>query len=446
LRVLGVGGGTDADIARAVRYAAGLTNPGLPTLVDRVEVINMSLGGPNSNTTLQNAVTSARNVGITVFAAAGNENTSTPSYPAAYANVVSVAAVDQNLQRAPYSNFNASVDLCAPGGDSAVDVDGDGYIDGVLSTLVNSSLSPNYVFYQGTSMACPHAAGLAALMLVVSPLMQPGEIENRLATTATDLGATGRDNIYGHGLINALAAVQSAGTGAPTNAQLVVSPAFLNFSPDTSQLVLTLRNAGTVPIDVLSYTDDVPWMTLVNGGAAPGIDIGSITVTIDRSDPALELDGEYDATITINTDAGNVLVPVTVIVSRPFLPDVELFVLAIDYSVDPPVTVAQTVVNPAFDGLDYVLDELSTADGELLPPGVYLVVCGSDENDDGFICGDGDVYCGLYPTFSDPALILVNGPVAGVDFLVSPLDSGEALTGLPGFPRRAGPSPARTQP
>jgi serine protease len=135
-----------------------------------------------------------------------------------------------------------------------------------------------------------------------------------------------------------------------------------------------------------------------------------------------------------------------VIVSRPFLPDVELFVLAIDSSVDPPVTVAQAVVNPASDGLDYVLDELSTADGELLPPGEYLVVCGSDEDDDGFICGDGDVYCGLYPTLNDPALIRVNGPVAGVDFLVAPLDSDEALTGLPGFPRRAGPSPARSQP
>ncbi len=437
LRVLGKDGGTDADIARAIRYAAGLQNPGYPLIATQLDIVNMSLGGPGSSASVQNAVNAARNNQVTIFAAAGNENSSVPSYPAAYTNVISVAAVDHNSVRAPYSNFHPSVDLCAPGGDTSVDTDGDGYADGVLSTLINGMGTGNYVFYQGTSMACPHAAGLAALMKVVSPNLLSATIEADLIQSATDLGAVGKDNIYGYGLINALRAVQIAGTGIETTPVLGANPTVLNFAPDTSVLPLSLVNLGGATVDVTTYTDDQPWLTLMNGGPAQGIDIGSLLVTVDRTHRDLELDGTYSATISVaSTNGGSVDVPVNVVVARPFLPDVDLFVLAVDYSVDPPITVAQAIVNPAFDGLEYVLDELSTIDGLLLPGGYYLVVCGSDDDNDGFICGDGDTYCGLYPTTNEPALVRVNGPVSGVDFVVGPLESVEPLTAAPGFSRR----------
>ncbi len=434
LRVLGKGGGTDADIARAIRYAAGLSNPGLPALVAPLDVINMSLGGPGFNQTVQNAVTAARNRGVTIFAAAGNENSGIPSFPAAYADVVSVAAVDQNSARAPYSNFHPSVDLCAPGGDTSVNTNPgtgpgqDGFVDGVLSTLVDEpSGNPIFVFYQGTSMASPHTAGLAALMLVVNPFLTPGELETKLADTSTDLGAPGRDTLFGEGLIDALGAVQSAGTGGPSTATLVVNPISLSFGTQATELDLALSNAGSGTIDVMTFTDDQPWLSLQQGAAGTGIDIGSLIVRVDRANVALAADGSYTASISITTSAGNATVPVTVIVETPVLPDIDLFVLAVDLSVDPPLTVAQAIVNPSQVGFEYVLDQLSTKDGELLPPGEYLIACGSNEGVDALICGPGDVFCGLYPTLNDPSLVTVNGTVTGIDFVVAPLDAGPMM-------------------
>jgi len=448
LRVLGQGGGTDADIARAVRYAAGLTNSGIPTLTNQVEIINLSLGGPGFNQTLQTAVTAARNRGVTVFAAAGNENSGTPSYPAAYTDVISVAAVDQNSARAPYSNFHASVDLCAPGGDTSVNTNPgtgpgqDEYVDGVLSTLVDEGTGgPIFVFYQGTSMACPHAAGLAALMKVVQPILTPAEIELDLTSTATDLGAPGRDNFFGFGLINALSAVQEAGTGTSGTPVFAVNPTALNFGPDASQLQLALLNLGGMQVDVLTVTDNQAFLTTTNGGASSDIDIGSLTVTIDRSNPTLAVDGTYTAAITITTDVGAIVVPVTVEVMTPVFPDIDLYVIAVDFSVEPAVTVAETVVNPSQVGFDYVLDQLSTNDGELLPPGQYVIACGSDDNANGRICDETDTYCGLYPTLNDPTLVVVSGSVTGVDFVVAPQGIGPSLSAFRGFPRLPRPMP-----
>jgi serine protease len=162
----------------------------------RANVINMSLGGPGASSTVQSAVTAARGQGLVIFAAAGNENTSTRSYPAAYTGVISVAAVDRDAVRAPYSNFGSTIDLAAPGGDTSEDLDEDGFVDGVLSTLMDDSSGPPmpvFAFYQGTSMACPHAAGVASLMLAVDVTLTPAEIESILKSTATDLGAVGRD-------------------------------------------------------------------------------------------------------------------------------------------------------------------------------------------------------------------------------------------------------------
>ncbi len=432
LRVLGIGGGSDFDIARAVRYAAGLTNTGIPTLpLGTIQVINLSLGGPGSSSTMQNAVTAARNAGAVILAAAGNENSGQAFYPAAYAGVISVSAVDRNALKAPYSNFHASVDLCAPGGNTAVDQDGDGYVDGVLSTLVNTAGNPIYVFYQGTSMACPHAAGVAAMMKSIDPSLTPAQIETKLKQTAIDLGAAGQDSIYGAGLVDALAAVQSAGApGGTTDPVFVVNPVALNFGTASTQLTLALSNGGGGTITVNSAVPGDPWLSLVPTGAAPGspINVTALRVTVNRAHPSLAAAGDYASDVTIPSSAGTVVVPVNVTVDATPPLDVDLFVLAVDLSGDDLVTIAEGVVNPSIT-LAYRLDELTTSNGLLLPPGDYLIVCGSDDNDDGFICGDGDTYCGLYPTLNDPALVTVDGNVSGVNFVVAPLPSLPALTG-----------------
>lgn len=205
--------GTSATTAQAIRFA-----------VDHgAKVINLSLGGEVGSTAEREALLYAVERGVVVVAAAGNEGDagSPPSYPAAYAKdidgVIAVGAVDYALQRPPYSNVNDYVELAAPGGDIRADLNDDGYGDGVLQqTLDFDAVARSrfnefgYFFLTGTSMASPHVAALAAL-LVDQGISKPAAVEAALARFATDLGPGGRDNEYGHGLINPRATLRGLG-------------------------------------------------------------------------------------------------------------------------------------------------------------------------------------------------------------------------------------------
>jgi len=427
LRVLGIGGGSDFDIAESVRYAARLANVSgtLPTV--RSEVINMSLGGAGSTTTMQNAVTDAFNAGVVIFAAAGNENSATPSFPASYTNVVSVAAVDFNAVRAPYSNFNAFVDLAAPGGDVSEDLNGDGYPDGVLSTLVDDGSQPAqfvYAFYQGTSMACPHAAGVAALMLALTPSLTPAQVENFLITTATDLGAAGRDDLYGHGLINAYQAVLQSSAGAPVTPVLGLSTQTLSFALGTSTLNVQVSNLGGGLLDVatpvVSTNTGGNWLSaaLVPIAIPTTSDTSAVTVSVDRTGLA---DGLYTGSIDVPSNGGTLGVQVSMSVDTTPTPEnINIYVVAVDASSGN--SIIQDVVNPAVI-LDYSLPTL--------PAGSYYVVAGSDDDNDGFICGPLDRYCGVYPTLNQAvALDLIDGQaIAALDFSVQTSFQGSTTQG-----------------
>ena len=241
LRALGIGGGYDYDVEQAVRFAAGLANDSGTTPPRRADVINMSLGGANFTQGLQDACNQARAAGVVLVAAAGNDGIDEMNYPAALSGVIAVGAVDINKARAPYSNFGSWVSVVAPGGNMSQDVNGDGQPDGVLSTAASDSSGArvdNYQILQGTSMATPHVAGVLALVKAVAPSLTPQAITNLLTSGALtdDLGAPGKDDQFGYGLINASKAVAAAG-GSSSGSFQTINPSLLNFGVNVGAMV-----------------------------------------------------------------------------------------------------------------------------------------------------------------------------------------------------------------
>jgi thermitase len=173
------GAGSWDDLANAIVHATDMG----------VNVISMSLTGTTYSSTLDSACTYAWNKGVVIVAAAGNSNTNidtTPFYPASFTTVIAVSATNSadNFDSS-YSNYGNKIEVSAPG-------------TSIYSTLPNA----NYGYLTGTSMACPHVAGLAALIWSYKPGMTNSQIRNALHTAVDDKGAPGKDMYYGYGRIN----------------------------------------------------------------------------------------------------------------------------------------------------------------------------------------------------------------------------------------------------
>ena len=208
VRVLGKCGGYTSDIADGIIWASGGAVSGAPANANPARVLNMSLGGSGScSTTTQAAINSARSRGSVVIVAAGNSGVNASNAnPANCAGVVTIAATIKTGGRASYSNFGTVVDLAAPGGGSG------NYVLSTLNTGTTVPVADAYAGYQGTSMATPHVAGVAALMLSKNPALTPDEIESKLKSTARAFPASCTG--CGTGILNASAAVDAA-AGAP---------------------------------------------------------------------------------------------------------------------------------------------------------------------------------------------------------------------------------------
>ncbi|MEN9935934.1 MAG: hypothetical protein RLZZ387_2513, partial [Chloroflexota bacterium] len=211
VRVLGRCGGSVSDIVDAMRWSAGLTVPGVPANPSPARVLNLSLGASGSCGVVQSAVDDVVAAGAVVVVAAGNSAQDASGFsPASCQAVVTVGAIGPTGARAYYSNFGSTVEISAPGGDMSL-----GTTSGVLSTINSGTREPgahSYGWYQGTSMAAPHIAGVVSLMLSANPGLLPERVLDILQRSARSFpsGSGCGPSQCGAGIVDAAAAVRAA--------------------------------------------------------------------------------------------------------------------------------------------------------------------------------------------------------------------------------------------
>jgi thermitase len=180
--------GSYDGIIKGILWAAGCDTSKSCGSSPRARVINLSLGGSVDSITLKSAIDKAWSRGVVVACAAGNSNSSTKYYPAAYPNCIAVAATDHKDQKASFSNYSTAwVDVAAPG-----------------ASILNTARIGGYETWSGTSMATPHVAGLAGL-LWSSGGTSATSVRSKIESTADRIAGTG--SYWTKGRINACRAV-----------------------------------------------------------------------------------------------------------------------------------------------------------------------------------------------------------------------------------------------
>jgi thermitase len=239
------GSGTSSDLAEGIRWA---TDHG-------ADVVSNSWGPGGrspSDPVCEGAVDYAYERGVVCVFAAGNANDDVQYYsPANYERTIAVAATDSNDEKASFSNYGSLIDVCAPG-------------VGVLSTVRNNG----YASYSGTSMACPHTAGVCGLLKSIRPGATYEEVRQIIREFSDDIGTPGKDNM-GYGRVNAYLAVKGmAGnikleiTSPPDKSYIrgnvgIYGSAYsegdfqkyeLYYAPSSDPEALTLITSSTIPI------------------------------------------------------------------------------------------------------------------------------------------------------------------------------------------------------
>jgi subtilisin family serine protease len=283
------GSGTSADIAAGIDFARE----------NSADIINLSIGGYAYDAVENTAINAAWDAGIVVVAASGNESETLLSYPAAFEKSIAVGAIqetetainpteDMQTKLAYFSNYGYT-DVVAPGMN-------------IYSTTVDGSYQDGW---SGSSMASPHVAGVAALILQQHPTFTPAQIKQLLEATATDLGSTGRDQYFGSGLVNATAA-----TAALSN-KIILSANYIHdngigSAPDLYLPEIPADGIATAHIKVVvtdSNGDFVDGVTVAISTDKGTLSAASITTTSGVAEFSILAD-DTPGTATITADGG----------------------------------------------------------------------------------------------------------------------------------------------
>jgi serine protease len=394
LRASGKTGGTVSDLADAIRYAAGLSVPGPATpLAAPLRIVNISLATTIDTTELSSACQAAFDAGVLVVCASGN-SAGPVSYPAAYPTAFAVGAVDGRLVRASYSNSGPSLDCVAPGGNDDRDVDGDGFLDDVLSTIRDDRRlpsTPGEIYYGGTSMASPHVAGVAGLVLSVNPALTLAQLKATLLASCRDLDVAGVDDLTGAGLIQAGEAVRQAladlGTPRTDPALLQLSSTTIRIPSGQTVGSVYVNNAGggtlTVTSVVGSTDNGLPWLTGARtSSASASTNTALVLAIVDRTGLS---NGFYSGSLLVKNGTTPLgLLRVVLEVGAAPLDGIAFSVVAIDNASNG--VVKSSLALPE-TGYRFTLRGIA--------PGTYRIRAGTDLDRDGFFCEAPD-WCGDY--------------------------------------------------
>jgi serine protease len=417
VRVLGKGGGTLFDIAAGMAWAYGAQVPGVTSNANPAQVVNLSLGGGGSDPspTYQDVIDAGVNQGVVFVIAAGNSNeNAAKTIPCNQANVICVGATRISGSRSSFSNFGSVVDVMAPGGELSEDVNGDGFPDGILSTVRNAQGQATWDFQQGTSMAAPHVAGLVALMKARSAGLNHAQVEQILKSSANP-GFTCSEGC-GAGLVNAHAAVLAAGGQSATGpAKLVVTTTELFLSGTYPEGAIQVVNTGGASLSLTATATGTHASALgFSGGNLLTLPGGQSGVLKVRADLAALPTGTHQVTVSLASDAGNGQVAVRMRAGAA--QDKDAIVVAVYQDGEDWKAGGDTMAR-ASAGHRYDLN---------LTPGTYFVVAAVDEDGDGEFFEEGEPV-GIFPLTSSPEPIEVpeNTRMTGADFALIPYKSIE---------------------
>jgi len=444
MAVRGLGGkgrGNANDIIQGMRWAAGLSNTlGIAGPTETADVFNLSLGRASScNQAYEETFREIVALGKIIVVATGNDSKrnrlSAVGSPANCASAIAVGATDARNGRAPYSNGGPEIDVVAPGGDTTSRSTNTGLPDGIASTVgqfSNGRVVAAFSLNQGTSMATPHVAGMMALMKYIAPDMTQGQVSSLLSTGAltTDLGTTGKDTSFGHGIMSAHKAVQEAqklagGDITPPAGQIQARPRSIAMGGLRAEAEFVLSSTGSTETTVTNVTSDSDAVTVTGTAVEQATGLGTYTITVDRRRIA-EGQSLFAKILVGLSDDTRLEVPVSVERSSGAggtVGPVYILIVDLDKSTQDniDVTAQSSVFAPTNGRYNYSVDPVP-GDAKRI-----AVFAGTDLDNDGLICDQGEA-CGAYPILgSQTEEIVPNGTnQTGVDFAV------QAQSGLDG--------------